>query len=170
MSDNRTESSSVNYPFTASATKAAHEYACRRGALFFYRKIPGFLSSVDWHCVSRIHRLRRMYLWKSSHTSTGKALRIKSNAPGSFRHDVTSACFLAKVWYTVQSSTVARSMPLCSAKIPRSHSATVHAQTDECTAQPAVLVGVSHCTPCPEHVVYDSLFQHSCFTHTASTM
>ena len=41
-----TESSSVYSPFTASATKAAHEYACSGGALFSYRKIPGLLSPV----------------------------------------------------------------------------------------------------------------------------
>ena len=83
VSDTSTESSSVDSPFTTSATEAAHEYACWGGALFSHRKISGFISSVDWHCVSRILRLGCMhFFWKSSYTCYRQSAPDESSRSG----------------------------------------------------------------------------------------
>ena len=73
--------------------------------------------------------------------ATGKAFRIEAHAPGSFRHDVTSACFHAKVGFTFQSSKVARSMLYAGYICHALNYAPVHAQTGQCTTQPEARVG-----------------------------
>ena len=112
------------------------------GLCFSIGKYQVFSPQVDWHCVSRIHRLGCMYLfWKSSHTCYRQSAPDRSQRSGviSARCNKRMSSRQGLVYFPEFYSG-----PLyapCWACMPRSHFAPVHAQTDQCTTQPAVLVG-----------------------------
>ena len=69
---------------------------------------------------------------------SGKAFRMEAIA---FRHDVTSACFHAKVMFTSRSSTVDRFI-LYAGRICHVHTLSQFMpRLAKCTTQPAALVG-----------------------------
>ena len=129
------------------------------------RAREGHCFSIGKYQVFSPQPIGIVFLVSSAVTlATGKAFRIEDHAPGSLRRDITSACFHAKVWFTFQSPTVARSILYAGRTW---HVKTLSQFMPRLTNAPRSLrpLLVSHCKRCPEYVVYDSLFQHSC-VHT----
>lgn len=85
---------------------------------------------------------------------------IEANSPGSIRHDVTSACFRSKVWFSFQKFTLARSI-LNTGRICHDHTLPQFMPRQTIVPRSLRSLLVTHCKRCLEYVVYDSPFQHS---------
>ena len=112
------------------------------GDCFPIGKYQVFCPQFDCYCVSRIHRSGFMYLfWRSSHTCYGQSAPDRSQRSPVIRAKCSKRRFSRQGLVYFPELYSSSLCALCWAYMPRSHSAPVHAQTDQCTTQPAVLVG-----------------------------